>query len=61
MPVPLIEPDLIAGTLVKLDMPDHTGVTYSFDGIYRRDTPPGPAASWLIQRFAQMGGTVIAD
>ncbi len=61
MPVPLIEPDLIAGTLVKLDMPDHTGVTYGFDGIYRRDTPPGPAASWLIQRFAQMGGTVIAD
>lgn len=52
MPVPLIEPDLMAGTLVKLDMPDHTGVTYRFDGIWRRDAPPGPAANWLIQRFS---------
>ncbi len=53
MPVPMIETDLLAGTLIKLDMPDHTGVTYRFDGIYRADAPPGPAASWLLQRFSQ--------
>jgi DNA-binding transcriptional LysR family regulator len=61
MPVPLIEADLIAGTLVKLDMPDNTGVNYRFDGIYRGDAPPGPAASWLLQRFAQVGGMSVAD
>lgn len=53
MPLPLIEGDLIAGALVKLDMPDHAGVLYPFDGIHRSDTPPGPAASWLLQRFAE--------
>lgn len=58
MPVPMIETDLFAGTLVKLDMPDHTGVTYRFDGIYRADAPPGPAASWLLQRFSEAGGVV---
>lgn len=61
MPVPMITDDLMAGTLIKLDMPDHTGVTYRFDGIYRIDTPPGPAASWLLQRFGQVGGAVPAE
>jgi DNA-binding transcriptional LysR family regulator len=56
MPVPLIEADLMAGTLVKLDMPDHAGVNYRVDGIYRSDAPPGPAASWLLQRFAHVAG-----
>lgn len=53
MPLPMIEGDLIAGTLVRLDMPDHRGEAYRFDGIYRTDAPPGPAATWLLQRFAE--------
>ena len=56
MPVPMIDSDLIAGTLVALDMPDLTGTTYRFEGVYRADAPPGPAASWLLQRFAQAAG-----
>lgn len=56
MPVPLIEADLIAGTLVKLDMPDRSDTRYTFDGLYRIDTPPGPAATWLMQRFALAAG-----
>ncbi|WBO23413.1 LysR family transcriptional regulator [Sphingomonas abietis] len=56
MPIPLIESDLVAGTLVKLDMPDHTGVIYKFDGVYRTDAPPGPAAGWLLERFALAAG-----
>lgn len=55
MPLPMIEPDLVAGTLIRLAMPDHTGGTYRFSGIYRRDTPPGPAASWLLERFVTLG------
>jgi DNA-binding transcriptional LysR family regulator len=55
MPLPLIEPDLAAGTLVRLDMPDHGGIIYPFDGIYRSDTPPGPAAAWLLERFREAG------
>lgn len=52
MPLPLVEPDLAAGTLVRLDMPDHRGTLYPFAGIWRSDAPPGPAATWLLQRLA---------
>ncbi len=52
MPLPLIEPDLAAGRLVRLDMPDHPGMPYPFAGIWRTDAPPGPAATWLLQRLA---------
>lgn len=55
MPLPMIEPDLVAGTLVRLSMPDHSGGTYRFAGVWRRDTPPGPAASWLLDQFVRMG------
>ncbi|HWU85493.1 MAG TPA: LysR substrate-binding domain-containing protein [Rhodocyclaceae bacterium] len=55
MPLPMIEPDLVAGTLVRLVMPDHLGGTYRFAGVWRRDTPPGPAASWLLDQFVALG------
>lgn len=55
MPLPMIEPDLVAGTLVQLAMPDHPGGTYRFAGVWRRDTPPGPAASWLLEQFVELG------
>jgi len=51
MPLPLIEPDLVAGTLVRLDMQDDIGGTYRFHAVYRPDAPPGPAATWLIEQF----------
>ncbi len=52
MPLPLVEPDLAAGTLVRLAMPDHHGTRYPFAGIWRTDAPPGPAATWLLQKLA---------
>ncbi len=55
MPLPMIAPDLVAGTLVQLAMPDHPGGTYRFAGVWRRDTPPGPAASWLLEQFVALG------
>jgi len=51
MPVPMIEEDLKAGRLVALDLPESIGGDYALAAIYRADTPPGPAASWLIRRF----------
>ncbi|MFZ5747945.1 MAG: LysR family transcriptional regulator [Pseudomonadota bacterium] len=51
MPLPMIEGDLVAGTLVRLAMPDNPGGRYRFHGIWRRDAPPGPAASWLLRMF----------
>ncbi|WP_336967777.1 LysR family transcriptional regulator [Sphingobium aromaticiconvertens] len=55
MPLPMIEGDLVAGTLVRLAMPDHPGGIYRFAGVWRRDAPPGPAASWLIDQFVALG------
>jgi len=51
MPVPMIEDDLATGKLVKLDMPDNISANYRMDAIYRTDTLPGPAGSWLIERL----------
>ena len=61
MPLPMIEADLAAGTLVRLAMPDHVGGTYRFAGIWRRDTPPGPAGTWLLQQFVQRGNSDIEN
>ena len=55
MPRPMIEADLAAGHLVELAMPDDTGTDYRLSAIYRTDAPPGPAASWLMQRFTEAG------
>lgn len=55
MPLPLIRPDLEGGSLRRLAIPRHKGGTYRFRGIWRRDTPPGPAASWLLDHFAALG------
>ncbi|MBR0647402.1 LysR family transcriptional regulator [Plastoroseomonas hellenica] len=51
MPLPMVRDDLGAGRLVQLDLPDCRGGPYRFDAIYRTDTPPGPAAAWLLARF----------
>ncbi|WP_304218730.1 LysR family transcriptional regulator [Phenylobacterium aquaticum] len=56
MPEPNIRDDLAAGRLVRLELPEATGGLYSFQAMYRTDTPPGPAAAWLIQRFADQKG-----
>jgi DNA-binding transcriptional LysR family regulator len=55
MPLLMIDADLVTGTLKRLMMPDHPGGTYRFAGIWRRDTPPGPAASWLLEQFVALG------
>jgi DNA-binding transcriptional LysR family regulator len=52
MPEPNVRDDLAAGRLVRLDLPEARSGTYAFQAMYRTDTPPGPAAAWLIQRFA---------
>ena len=51
MPLPMVQEDLDTGRLTQLDLPDTRGGSYPLEVIYRTDTPPGPAASWLISRF----------
>lgn len=53
MPEPMVRDDVAANRLVTLELPDCAGGDYQFDVIYRTDTPPGPAAKWLIERFRE--------
>lgn len=52
MPIPMVADDLASGKLVQLAMPDHDGELYRLSTIWRRDTPPGPAASWLVAQLS---------
>jgi DNA-binding transcriptional LysR family regulator len=51
MPEPIVRDDLASGRLVRLDLPEVRNGSYPLQAIYRTDSPPGPAASWMIQRF----------
>ena len=61
MPEPMVHEDVEKGWLVELDMPEWKNGTIRLHAIYRTDTPPGPAGSWLISRFeAQVAGAANA-
>ena len=60
MPEPMVREDLAAGRLVHLDMPDCRGGPYRLQAIYRTDTPPGPAGTWLIKRFQDQAESAAA-
>jgi DNA-binding transcriptional LysR family regulator len=51
MPEPLVHEDIDKGRLVRLNVPEYKDGFLRLHAIYRTDTPPGPAASWLIARF----------
>ena len=51
MPEPMVREDVEAGRLVRLDMREYRDGILRLHAIYRTDTPPGPAGSWLIARF----------
>ena len=51
MPEPMVREDVDAGRLVQLDMPELREGSVRLYAIYRTDTPPGAAGSWLISRF----------
>jgi DNA-binding transcriptional LysR family regulator len=52
MPEHVIRKDVENGALVRLDMPELKRESERLYAIYRTDTPPGPAGSWLISRFS---------
>lgn len=52
MPKPMVNEDLKRGRLVELKIEMPGGQIYPFHTVYRSDTPPGPAGSWLMERLA---------
>ena len=51
MPEPMVREDIEKRRLVRLDMREYKDAFMRLHAIYRTDTPPGPAGSWLIDRF----------
>jgi DNA-binding transcriptional LysR family regulator len=52
LPLPSVAADLAAGRLVGLRLPEVAEHHYPFFAIHRTDTPPGPAASRLLDCLA---------
>jgi len=52
MPKPIVNEDLKRGRLVELNIEIPGEPVYPFHTVYRNDAPPGPAASWLMERLA---------
>ena len=48
MPRHQVASDLASDALVELDLPEKPGDDYTLSALWRRDTRPGPATSWLI-------------
>lgn len=53
LPAWMILEDVAAGRLAVLDLEPYPERSYVMHAFYRADAPPGPAASWLIERFKQ--------
>jgi DNA-binding transcriptional LysR family regulator len=60
MPEPMVREDIEGGRLVLLDMPELRRGSLRLYAIYRTDTPPGRAGSWLISRFEAQAASATA-
>ena len=49
---PMVNEDLKRGRLVVLEIETAAEMLYPFHTVHRSDKPPGPAASWLMERLA---------
>jgi DNA-binding transcriptional LysR family regulator len=54
MPRAMVAGDLASGALVELALPERPGAHYGLSALWRRDTRLGPAASWLVDAFADV-------
>jgi len=53
LPTWLVADDIAAGKLKALDLEPYPVRPYSLFAFHRADSMPGPAATWLIQRFKE--------
>ena len=59
MPVAMVQADLDAGELVKIRLENHQPQTppITMLAVFRKDSPPGPAGRWFIDRLKQRAGS----
>jgi len=57
MPLHLVERDIETKRLVRLPLPQRSSSTYALSALWRKDTPPGPAAAWILDQAKSRFGT----
>lgn len=53
MPRHAVAGELSEGRLVQLDLPENPPIDYVLHGLWRKDTRPGPAASWMLEALTE--------
>ncbi len=51
MPRHVVKGDLASGALVELHLPERPVIDYALVALWRKDTPPGPAALWVLDEL----------
>lgn len=54
MPRHVVRDDLASGALVELALPEQPAIDYALVALWRRDTPPGPAATWVLDELPRL-------
>ncbi|GGE00160.1 LysR family transcriptional regulator [Tsuneonella deserti] len=49
MPRHLVASEIASGRLVRLDIPENPIVDYDLFALWRKDSSPGPATSWMLE------------
>lgn len=56
MPRHAVADDIASGALVELRLPERPTMDYALVALWRRDTPPGPAAVWVLDEMRERLG-----
>ncbi|KMS55151.1 LysR family transcriptional regulator [Novosphingobium barchaimii LL02] len=51
MPRHVVKDDLASGALLELYLPERPVIDYALVALWRKDTPPGPAALWVLDEL----------
>lgn len=54
MPRHVVRDDIANGVLVELTLPEQPVIDYALVALWRRDTPPGPAATWVLDELPRL-------
>jgi DNA-binding transcriptional LysR family regulator len=53
MPRHLVAGDIAGGALVELRLPERPALAYDLVAMWRKDSPPGPAAHWMLEALRE--------
>ncbi|MCJ2187750.1 LysR family transcriptional regulator [Novosphingobium beihaiensis] len=53
MPRHRVQEDLDSGALVELHLPERPSIDYALVALWRKDSPPGPAAVWVLDEMRE--------